>query len=216
MFFKIILSHFESRYSIITLFQSRYNPLSGIRLIYFINKGTMSSVSSGEDLSPATPVCTATSSASITPSLPNLPSSHLLTKISAGLSTIQLQQHLVQVQRLLAQKTGALPQPELEQKRKPEAPAEVQIETGPVLEAEPVVQPVVQPEPEPEVGIEQFSTDHTRITASQQQGKTSCCDAHCNFVFYSNLLHTLILFILVFISYIIFIHVLLLLLLQRH
>ena len=89
----------------------------------------MSSVSSGEDSSPGTPVCAATSSASITPILPNVPSTRLLTQLSAGWSTKQLQQHFIYVQRLLAQKTGAVPQPESEPKPKPETPAKVQLET---------------------------------------------------------------------------------------
>ena len=147
----------------------------------------MSGVSSKEDLSPATPVCTATSSVSITPSLPNLLPSHHLMEIYAGLSTIDLQQQIEQLQRLLGQKTGALPQPESEQKQKLEAPAEVQIKTRSVLKEDVggakqeqclslieeqkvniAQRDVVQPEPQPEVGIEQFSIDNTPITASQQ------------------------------------------------
>ena len=55
--------------------------------------------------------------------------------------------------------------------RIPEAAAEVQVETEAVVEA------VVEAQPEPEDRIEQSSTDHTRITTTQQSGKTSCCDA---------------------------------------
>ena len=286
----------------------------------------MSGASSKEDLSPATPVCTATSSASITPSLTNLPPSHHLREIYAGLSATDIQQQIEQLQRLLGQKTGALPPPESEQKRKPEATAEVQIKTGSVLKEDVDVggakraeclssiedqkinpehyarlvswilfivvekdwsvpltlhhaqafavdgitpelylamegnqrftffkdvllgisedtlnfyngasdnlneamaendyiaslaslcgrgsdedkigtqrqlleaynnniaqRDVVQPEPQQEVGIEQFSIDNTPITPSQQQGKTSCCNAHCYVVFYGNILHS--------------------------
>ena len=93
----------------------------------------MSGVSSKEDLSPATPVCTVTSSASITPSLTNLLPSHHLREIYAGLSATDIQQQIEQLQRLLGQKTAAPPPPESEHNRKPEATAVVQIKTGLVL-----------------------------------------------------------------------------------